>query len=71
VDDPEPLFARLHAAGVPLTRFAETLWPGVDAATCANSAFLSRHVLAFPVHQELRAGERAWMVAAIRQAVLA
>ena len=61
VDDPEPAFKRLCAWGVPVTRFASTLWPGVDAASCANSAALSRHVLAFPVHQELRDDELAWL----------
>lgn len=71
VDDPEPLFARLHAAGVPMTRFAETLWPGVDASVCANSARLSRHVLAFPCHQELRADELAWMSNTIGEALRA
>jgi perosamine synthetase len=65
VDEPQPLFERLHAAGVPMTRFAETLWPGVDASVCANSADLSRRVIAFPVHQELTADELAWMTAAI------
>ena len=68
VDDPEPLFQRLHAAGVPMTRFAETLWPGVDATVCENSAALSRRVLAFPCHQELRADELAWMIATIVKA---
>lgn len=68
VDDPEPLFARLHAAGVPMTRFGDTQWPGAD---CANSAHLSRHVLAFPCHQELRADELAWMTGAIREALAA
>ena len=62
VDQPEPLFERLHAAGVPMTRFAETLWPGVDSGMCAD---LPRRVLAFPVHQELRADELAWMTGAI------
>jgi perosamine synthetase len=71
VDDPEPLFRRLHTAGVPMTRFAETLWPGVDRAVCANSVHLSRHVLGFPCHQELRADELAWMIATIGAAVLA
>lgn len=71
VDNPEPLFQRLHLAGVPLTRFAETLWPGVDAGVCANSAHLSRHVLAFPCHQELRADELDWMIGAIGEALLA
>lgn len=71
VDDPEPLFARLLAAGVPVTRFAHALWPGVDAGVCANSVALSRGVLAFPCHQELRADELTWMGAAIRAALLA
>ncbi|MES2018655.1 MAG: DegT/DnrJ/EryC1/StrS family aminotransferase [Pseudomonadota bacterium] len=60
VDDPEPLFERLHRAGVPLTRFAESLWPG--AQVCENSVHLSRHVLAFPCHQELQRGELAWII---------
>ena len=71
VDDPEPLFERLLAAGVPVTRFAHALWPGVDASVCANSVALSRSVIAFPCHQELRADELAWMSAAIRAALLA
>jgi perosamine synthetase len=71
VDDPEPLFQRLHAAGVPMTRFADTLWPGVDAALCPNSAYLSRHVLAFPCHQELRSDELAWLIDSVGAAVLA
>ncbi len=67
VDLPEPLFERLYKAGVPLTRFAETLWPGAEI--CANSIHFSRHVLAFPCHQELRADELAWMAATIREAL--
>jgi dTDP-4-amino-4,6-dideoxygalactose transaminase len=68
VDDPEPVFERLHAAGVPIVRFAHVRWAGVDDAACANSAMLSRRVLAFPCHQELREDELAWMAAQIRQA---
>lgn len=68
VDEPEALLARLQAAGVPMTRFAETLWPGVDASVCANSARLSRSVIAFPVHQELLPEELAWIGGAIREA---
>jgi perosamine synthetase len=66
-DDPEPLFERLLLAGVPVTRFGATQWPGSDV--CANSRYLSRHVLAFPCHQELRADELAWMCAAIGAAL--
>jgi dTDP-4-amino-4,6-dideoxygalactose transaminase len=36
---------------------------------CANSADLSRRVLAFPVHQELRERELDWMIDAIRKAL--
>jgi perosamine synthetase len=71
VDAPEPLFQRLHQAGVPMTRFAEQLWPGVDAGVCANSVHLSRHVLAFPCHQELEAAELDWMIVTIQEALLA
>ena len=70
VEQPEAVFARLLAAGVPVTRFAATLWPGVDAAVCANSAALSRQVLAFPCHQELRAQELDWLIAQIAKALL-
>jgi dTDP-4-amino-4,6-dideoxygalactose transaminase len=71
MDDPEPVFARLCAAGVPVTRFASTLWPGVDERTCPVSSSLSRRVLAFPVHQELRPAELAWLAGQVHAAVCA
>ena len=61
VDDAEGAFARIRQCGLPVVRFAETLWPGVDAARCPDSAYLSRHVLAFPCHQELSEPEVDWM----------
>jgi dTDP-4-amino-4,6-dideoxygalactose transaminase len=69
-DDPGRLFERVQAAGVPVTRFGSTLWDGVDERVCANSMWLSRHVLSFPCHQELRDDELAWMIAALEKAVL-
>ncbi len=71
VDQPEALFERLLAAGVPVTRFAQSLWPGVDETVCANSAALSRQVLAFPCHQALRADEVTWLGVAIAAAARA
>ena len=56
---------------MPVVRFAEKLWPGVDAARCPHSAYLSRHVLAFPCHQELREAEFAWMSTHIVKALAA
>ncbi|WP_305822835.1 DegT/DnrJ/EryC1/StrS family aminotransferase [Massilia brevitalea] len=68
-DDPEALFARLKALGVPLTRFGHPLWQ--DADTCPNAAMLARRVLSLPCHQELREQEVDWLVDAVRKAVLA
>ncbi len=66
-DEPEALFQRLKARGVPLTRFAYPLWQGVDDATCPNAAMLSRRVLSLPCHQELREDELDWIIAAVRK----
>ena len=71
VDDPEPVFARLCAWGVPVTRFASTLWAGVDSGTCPAAAQLSRRVLALPLHQELLDGELAWLATRAREALQA
>ena len=68
-DDPEGVFERLHAAGVPVVRFAQQRWPGVDAASCPESAMLARCVLALPCHQELREDELAWMAQQLRAAL--
>lgn len=68
-DDPALLFERVQAAGVPVTRFGNPLWQGVDEQVCANSVRLSRQVLSFPCHQELRAEELGWMIDAIGKAL--
>jgi len=61
VDDADAVFERVRRRGVPVVRFAETLWPGMDAGRCPHSARLSRQVLAFPCHQELSEAEFDWM----------
>jgi len=68
-DEPQALFRQLKQAGVPVIRFGEYLWPGVDATVCANSVELSRRVLQFPCHQELREDEIGWMIDQVQQAV--
>lgn len=68
-DHPEALFAHLRAAGVPMVRFGASLWPGVDAGVCANSVALGQRLFGLPVHQELRASERAWLAATVRRAL--
>ncbi|WP_314438505.1 aminotransferase class I/II-fold pyridoxal phosphate-dependent enzyme [Massilia timonae] len=68
-DRPDALFERLRAAGVPMVRFGASLWPGVDATVCANSVTLGRRLFGLPVHQALRAPERAWLAATVRRAL--
>ncbi|TXF99449.1 aminotransferase class I/II-fold pyridoxal phosphate-dependent enzyme [Massilia arenae] len=68
---PAALHERLRAAGVPMVRFGASLWPGVDAATCANSVALGRRLFGLPVHQELSPSERTWLAASVRAALAA
>jgi dTDP-4-amino-4,6-dideoxygalactose transaminase len=71
VDLPGLVFDSLKKDGVPIVRFAEYLWQGVDATVCSNSVDLSRHVLQFPCHQELQEQELDWMIDKIKTAMLA
>jgi dTDP-4-amino-4,6-dideoxygalactose transaminase len=66
---PEALFEALQAARVPMVRFGATLWPGVDASVCANSAALGRDLIGLPCHQELDDAELAWLGATVRHAL--
>jgi dTDP-4-amino-4,6-dideoxygalactose transaminase len=71
VERPEAVSEALLRAGVPITRFGATLWPGVDADICTNSADLGRRLIALPCHQDLTDAERAWLHAQVRQALIA
>ncbi len=68
-DEPGRLFALLKGRGVPIVRFGEFLWPGVDERICPVAADYSRRLFQFPCHQELRPDELAWMIAEIRAAL--
>lgn len=70
VDNPQPFFTLLKEQGVPIIRFGEYLWPGVDASVCAASVDLSRRVMSFPCHQELNEKEIDWMIHMIKEALL-
>lgn len=61
-DAPESAFALLKQAGVPIIRFGEYLWDGMDASTCPVTTELSRGVFQLPCHQELQDSELNWMV---------
>jgi dTDP-4-amino-4,6-dideoxygalactose transaminase len=69
VDGADAAFTRIRQRGLPVVRFAETLWPDMDPARCPDSAMLSRHVLAFPCHQELNEQEFGWMCTQLAEAL--
>jgi len=66
LDEPEVVFHELKSLGVPVLRFGEFLWDGVDETVCPVSIDLSKRVFQFPCHQELTKGELDWMVNTIR-----
>jgi len=69
-DEPERKFPALKNAGVPVIRFGEFLWEGMEATICPTSVDLSRRVLQFPCHQELSAAEMTWMISEARNVLL-
>jgi perosamine synthetase len=70
-EEPERVFHALKQAEVPVIRFGEYLWPGVDATVCGNSVELSRRVQQFPCHQELSERELTWMIGQIQRVLQA
>lgn len=69
VDEPERVFPVLKRQGVPILRFGEYLWEGVDELVCPVTADLSRRLFQFPCHQELRREELAWMIDRVKGAL--
>jgi dTDP-4-amino-4,6-dideoxygalactose transaminase len=69
-NEPEKIFPALKKAGVPVVRFGEFLWQSVDASLCPVSVDLSRRVMQFPCHQELKPAELDWMIREIRSVFL-
>mgnify|MGYP002624507101 CR=1 FL=1 len=71
VDEPERVFPRLKARGVPVVRFGEFLWEGVDASVCPVAADYSRRVFQFPCHQDLKDREVRWIAEEVRACLAA
>lgn len=67
-DAPERAFPLLKQAGVPIVRFGEYLWEGMDPSTCPVSTDLSRRVFQFPCHQDLADTELEWMITEVKSA---
>lgn len=67
---PEIVFPQLKAAGVPIIRFGEYLWEGMDKGLCPVSENYSRRVFQFPCHQDLQPAELDWMIGQIGDVLL-
>lgn len=70
VEEPEKFFKPLKNHGVPVIRFGEFLWLGMDMDTCPVSISLSKRVFQFPCHQELTPAELDWMIKEIKEIFL-
>ena len=66
----ERVFPALKRRGVPILRFGEFLWDGVDERTCPVAVEYSQQLLQFPCHQEMTPEELNWIVAEVREAIL-
>jgi len=63
----ERVFPALKRKGVPILRFGEFLWEGVDDPLALE---YGRKVLQFPCHQEISERELDWIITEVREAVL-
>lgn len=66
VDELPARFPRFEDLAIPVQRFGQFPWPGMDADTCNHSRLFSRHVLQLPCHQELTEAELDWIIAQVR-----
>ncbi len=69
IDNLRRLFARMEDGAIPMQRFGQFLFDGVDETVCPVSADLSHHGVQIPCHQDLRPAEIDWMIAALCAAI--
>lgn len=71
VDNLAAVFPRLEDLAVPVQRFGQFLWSGVDETTCPHSARYSKHLIQLPCHQDLRDEELDWILATVSNVIKA
>ena len=69
VDSLRESFASLEDLAVPMQRFGQFLWPGMNPETCAFAMQLSGHLIQLPCHQGLTEEEMATLVDRVRRVV--
>lgn len=67
VESPEKVFVAMKNAGIPIIRFGEQLWRGVDFSVCKVSYDYSKKIFQFPCHQDLEEKEVESMIGKIKK----
>lgn len=65
VDKPEHVFPALKHYGIPISRFGEYFWEGIDMEQYPDVEKLAKCVMQFPCHQEMTQAEMDWMIAEV------
>ena len=69
IDNLSAVFPKLEDRAVPMQRFGQFLWNGVDETGCPNSLAFSKHLIQLPCHQELRDDEVAWIIDTVSEVI--
>ena len=69
IDNLSAVFPKLEDRAVPMQRFGQFLWNGVDETVCPNSFAFSKHLIQLPCHQELRDDEVAWIIDTVSEVI--
>lgn len=69
VDDLPALFPELEDRAVPVQRFGQFLWTGVDENICQVSADFSKYLIQLPCHQDLREDELDWIMETVSSVI--
>ena len=70
VDRLEEIFPSLEDAALPMQRYGQFLWDGVDETVCPVSVDMSRHLIQLACHQDLTDAELRRIAGAFREIVL-
>ncbi len=69
IDDLEQIFPAFEDAAIPMQRFGQFLWDGVDETICPVSMFYSQQTVQIACHQSLTEDELLWIVTAVRRLI--
>ena len=69
IQELERVFPIFEDCALPMQRFGQFLWPGVDQESCSISSDYSKHLLQLPCHQEISSAEIEWIIGTVRRVI--